>query len=89
MSEFNINISFKLGLGLSDDCEISKVEPAEIIKFIKNHSEDIKRNCDTLLISCTNFRAMEVREEIEGILGIKTITSNYSIYNWLTSNRQS
>jgi maleate isomerase len=87
MAEFDVNITFKLGLGLSDDCEISKIRPEEIIGFIKKHSEEIKRNCDALLISCTNFRAMEIREEIEKILGIKTITSNYSMCNWLTSNR--
>ena len=85
MGQFNVNINFEAGLGLSDDCEISKVKPEEIIGFIKKHSENIKKNCDALLISCTNFRAMEVREEIEEILTIKTITSNYSIYNWLTS----
>jgi maleate isomerase len=89
MGEFNINISFEAGFGLSDDCEISKIKPEEIIGFIKKHSEDINKNCDALLISCTNFRAMEIREEIEQILGIKVITSNYSICNWLTSDRNS
>ncbi len=85
MREFGLNVSFSLGIGLSDDRDISKVKPSQIIDYVSENAVMLKQNCDIIFISCTNLRAMEIKADVERLLGIQTITSNYSIVSWLTS----
>lgn len=85
MKMFGVNVTVSIGMGISEDRCISKVEPAEILDFIRKNMTKLISDCDAVFISCTNFRALEIREDVEGLLGLKTITSNSSIINWLTS----
>lgn len=83
LKDFGVNVTYSNGLGLTEDQAISKVDPERIFKFVESHKEHLIKRCDRLIISCTNFRAMEVRELVESSLNMKTITSNYSICNWV------
>lgn len=85
MREFGVNVTYCSGLGLSDDREISKVEPKAILDFVITNKENLDKYCNVIFISCTNFQSMEVREEIENRLSIKTITSNYCICNCISN----
>lgn len=86
MKEFGYPIAFCTGLGLIEDGDIARVEPDAIYDFVMTHEREIKGKCDSLFISCTNFRSYEVRERIEKDLGIKTITSNHCICEWINEN---
>jgi len=85
LGAFDVKVNISFGLGLSDDRDISKVPPNQIMDFVEKNSKALKENCDLVFMSCTNMRALEVREDVESLLGICTITSNYSIITWLTS----
>ena len=83
LNEFDINISNSTGLGLSNDKEISKVKPTDILNEIVNIKDQIISSSDLLLVSCTNFRAMEIYKIVKDLLGIDIITSNQSIFDWI------
>ncbi|MBK5252487.1 MAG: hypothetical protein JJE29_07645 [Peptostreptococcaceae bacterium] len=85
LNEFGVEVSFHQGLGLIDDRDISKVRPETILNLIESSKVDIKGKSDLLFISCTNFRSMEIREEIEALLEMDVVTSNHSIFDWLIS----
>ncbi len=85
LNEFGVEVSFHQGLGLTDDTDISKVEPETILNLIEGCKEEIKAKGDLLFVSCTNFRAMEIREEIEALLEMDVVTSNHSIFDWIVS----
>lgn len=81
--ESGINVVSSKGLGLIEDKEISEFEPNLIVKWLYEQKDTIKEGTDLIFISCTNFRAMEIREELETLLGINIITTNYAICNWI------
>lgn len=85
LNEFGVAVSFHAGLGLVDDRDISKVKPESILDLIENRKEEIQSKSDLLFVSCTNFRAMEIREKIENLLEMDVITSNHSIFDWIIS----
>lgn len=84
LKDFGVNVVYSNGLGLINDSDICKVKPNHIYDFILNHRNDLKQTeADLCFISCTNFRAMEVREDLEDLLDIRVITSNYCIYTFI------
>jgi len=85
LNEFGIEVSFNSGLGLTDDRDISKVRPEVILDLINKCKEEIKKESDLLFVSCTNFRSMEIKEEIEALLEMDAVTSNHSIFDWIIS----
>jgi len=85
LNEFGVEVSFNSGLGLTDDREISKVRPEVILDLINKCKEEIKKESDLLFVSCTNFRSMEIKEEIEALLEMDAVTSNHSIFDWIIS----
>lgn len=62
------------GLGITDNFAIADVEPERIVQFAAEcfAGSDI----DLLFASCTNFRALDAREEIQQALGLPVVTSN-------------
>ncbi len=85
LNEFGVETSFCEGLGLSNDSAIARVEPEELFSFAASRAERIRAGGDLLLLSCTNLRAMEIREALEDELGLDVLTSNQSICNWIES----
>lgn len=64
------------GLGITDNFAIAEVEPERIAEFASEcfTASDI----DVLFTSCTNFRAIDAREEIRVALGVPVVTSNHA-----------
>jgi maleate isomerase len=64
------------GLGITENFAIAEVEPARIAEFASEcfAGSDI----DLLFASCTNFRAIDAREEIHAALGVPVVTSNHA-----------
>jgi maleate isomerase len=62
------------GLGMTDNFAIAEVEPERIAKFAGEcfGAGDI----DLLFVSCTNFRGLDARDEIQQALGVPVVTSN-------------
>ncbi|WZL74339.1 hypothetical protein QBE52_06260 [Clostridiaceae bacterium 35-E11] len=84
LKDFGVNVVYSNGLGLINDSEICKVKPSHIYTFIHNHRNDLKQTeADLCFISCTNFRAMEIREDLEDLLNMRVITSNYCIHTFI------
>lgn len=62
------------GLGITDNFAIADVEPDRIAEFAVERFAG--SGIDLLFASCTNFRALEAREQIEHALGVPALTSN-------------
>lgn len=62
------------GLGITENFAIAKVEPEQIVDFADERfgGHDI----DLLFASCTNFRALDARDQLEQALGVPVVTSN-------------
>jgi maleate isomerase len=64
------------GLGITDNFAIAEVEPERIAEFAAEcfAGSDI----DLLFASCTNFRAIDAREQIQAALEVPVVTSNHA-----------
>jgi maleate isomerase len=60
-------------LGLTDDREMARISPDEIVAFAK---EATAPDSDALFISCTAVRAAGVAARIEAAIGKPVVTSN-------------
>jgi maleate isomerase len=60
-------------LGLTDDREMARIAPDEIVKFA---IEAMDPQSDALFISCTAVRAAGVAADIERAIGKPVVTSN-------------
>jgi maleate isomerase len=65
------------GLGITDNFAIAEVEPDRITRFASERFEG--SDIDLLFASCTNFRALEAREQIQAALGVPVVTSNQAV----------
>lgn len=62
------------GLGITENFAIAAVEPDRIVEYAAECFDG--RDIDLLFASCTNFRALDAREQIEQALGVPVVTSN-------------
>lgn len=62
-------------LGLTDDREMARIAPSEIVAFAK---EAMAPESEALFISCTAVRAAGVIAEIEAAIGGPAVSSNYA-----------
>jgi maleate isomerase len=64
------------GLGITDNFTIAEVTPDRIAEFASEcfAGTDI----DLLFASCTNFRAIDAREQIQAALDVPVVTSNHA-----------
>ena len=77
MADYFLGLGFDIArftcLGLTDDREMARISPAEIVAFA---SEAMAPDSDALFISCTAVRAAGVAAEIETVIGKPVVTSN-------------
>ena len=77
MADYFLALGFDIArftcLGLTDDREMARISPAEIVAFAK---EAMAPDADALFISCTAVRAAAVAAEIEAAVGKPVVTSN-------------
>lgn len=62
------------GMGIRDNFAIAAVGPAEIAAFASAAATNDE--IDAVFASCTNFRALSARPQIEQQLGVPVVTSN-------------
>jgi len=61
------------GLGIIDNIKIGHLKPEDAYRLARQvHLPEL----DTLFISCTNFRTVEIIDKLESDLGIPVVTSN-------------
>lgn len=68
------------GLGIDHNHSIGMVEPKAIFDFVMQKANVHRGEYDGLFLSCTNFRAMDVLEELQEALGVPVVTSNQAAY---------
>ena len=77
MADYFLALGFDIArftcLGLTDDREMARIAPAEIVAFARDATAP---DCDALFISCTAVRAAGVAAEIEAAIGKPVVTSN-------------
>jgi maleate isomerase len=77
MADYFLALGFDIArftcLGLSDDRDMARISPEEIVAFAK---EATAPDCDALFISCTAVRAAGVAAKIEAAIGRPVVTSN-------------
>jgi maleate isomerase len=76
LEEDGLEVAGIRGMGIAENLEIGAVEPARIVQFASDcfGGSDI----ELLFASCTNLRALEVREQIEQLLEVPVVTSNHA-----------
>ncbi|MGI9951047.1 aspartate/glutamate racemase family protein [Moorellaceae bacterium AZ2] len=62
------------GLGIDYNFAIAGVPPEEILAFALKTLEG--QEVDGVFLSCTNFRALEIKERLEYLTGLPVVTSN-------------
>ncbi|WP_213775955.1 aspartate/glutamate racemase family protein [Bradyrhizobium sp. dw_78] len=65
------------GMGISVNVELADPTPGDIVRFAKEKLEGV--SFDTLFVSCTNFRSLEAKKELEALFGVNVVTSNSSV----------
>ena len=73
VTEGGFQVTQTAGMQLRRNRDIGRVTPEEIAAFVKSR---ISGNPDCLLLSCTNWRALEALEFLQAELAIPVITSN-------------
>jgi len=77
MANYFLGLGFDIArftcLGLTDDREMARISPAEIVAFAR---EAMAPDSDALFISCTAVRAAGVAAEIETAIGKPVVSSN-------------
>lgn len=77
MADYFLALGFEIArftcLGLSDDREMARISPDEIVTFARQATAP---DSDALFISCTAVRAAGVAAEIEAAIGKSVVTSN-------------
>lgn len=65
------------GMGISVNVELAHPTPDEITRFVLTEIRGVR--IDGIVISCTNFRALDARPEITAQTGLPVITSNSAV----------
>lgn len=77
MADYFLALGFDIArftcLGLTDDREMARISPSDIVAFAK---EAMAPDSDALFVSCTAVRAAGVAAEIEAATGKPVVTSN-------------
>jgi maleate isomerase len=65
------------GMGITVNAELADPTPGDIVDFARRHLRGF--DFDALFVSCTNFRALEAKDELESTFAVPVITSNSAI----------
>lgn len=65
------------GMGISDNVKLSDPTPDDIVEFSRASLAGVA--FDLLLVSCTNFRALEAKEMLERQFEVPVVTSNSAV----------
>ena len=65
------------GMGISDNVKLCEPTPKEIVEFSRKNLAGV--DFDLLLVSCTNFRALEAKPLLEREFQVPVVTSNSAV----------
>ena len=65
------------GMGITVNVELNDPRPDEIVEFAKSKLKD--QSFDTLFASCTSWRALEAKQDLEKLFDRRVITSNSAV----------
>src|SRR5215469_10861200 len=65
------------GMGITVNIKLADPTPDEIVAFSRARLDGEK--FDGLFVSCTNFRALEAKPQLERALGVPVVTSNSAV----------
>lgn len=65
------------GLGITDNVALADPTPADILAFAQKSLAGL--SFDSILVSCTNFRALEARPALEAAFKVPVVTSNSAV----------
>lgn len=65
------------GMGITVNAELADPTPSDIVDFARSHLRGL--DFDALFVSCTNFRALEAKDELQSTFAVPVITSNSAI----------
>lgn len=66
-----------VGMGISDNVALAEPTPKEILDFARKGLAGSV--FDMILVSCTNFRALEAKPMLEEAFGVPVVTSNSAV----------
>lgn len=66
-----------IGMGISDNVALAEPTPKDILDFTKTGLTG--KSFDMILVSCTNFRALEAKPMLEDAFGVPVVTSNSAV----------
>jgi maleate isomerase len=78
LRETGMTLAWEDCLGLSDDTDIGRVTPKELLAYFETHAPQAGA-CEALFLSCTNLRAAETAPELSARLGLPVFSSNLAI----------
>jgi maleate isomerase len=81
LTEQGVEVCAIHGLGIDHNHSIGMVEPEQIKEFVIEKAAAHAGEFDGIFLSCTNFRAMDVYQELEQRLGLPIVTSNQAAYS--------
>ena len=70
------------GMGISVNIDLARPTPEEITRFVRAAVDGA--DVDGIVVSCTNFRALEARPAIAAETGLPVITSNSAVLDTIT-----
>ena len=65
------------GMGIHVNVELADPDPGQILAFAHDRLQGAR--FDALLVSCTNFRAVEAKPRLEAEFGVPVVTSNSAV----------
>lgn len=65
------------GMGITENFRLAEPQPGEIVAFAREKLTGVP--ADGLFVSCTNFRALAAREDLERALSLPVVTSNLAV----------
>lgn len=74
VTESGHDVTMATGMGFVDNGDIGNVAPDDIVSFVRERMQGL--NPDAVFLSCTNWRALEVIEPLQEVLGVPVLTSN-------------
>lgn len=66
------------GMGIRANADIGRVSPQQIAAFAVEQRAKLDASVDCLFLSCTNWQAFAVREQLEQELQLPVVTSNHA-----------
>lgn len=66
------------GMGIKANADIGRVSPEQIAAFAAEQRTKLDATVDCLFLSCTNWQAMAVREQLQRELQLPVVTSNHA-----------